>query len=386
MPIHCRLCLEKLRKRPLYSRQRAPVLNNVVFDSENQARESEVGSICLIQCHRCGLVFNLNFEKEKIIYDARYDNTRSHSPSYDQYLDSLTGFFSGRLTPESRVIEIGCGNGDFIKKLSESSGCHAEGYDAAYRGPLQYSEKVSFSRGTFDKENRDRQFSLLILRHVLEHIPDLNTFLKTVSQSIPFREDAVLFVEVPDFEWILERGAYFDITYEHCNYFLSSTLVRCAAQMGFRPARAVKAYDNQYIVLEAERAGTDTLSVSTYGLTGKEVSVRFRTARRRFLKRISSMKNICVWGASGKGAIFLSDLPGYLRKKVRFAIDINPSKQGKFLPHSGIRIVNPCELMKLRHKPAIIIMNEFYEREIRKKVSSMGITASFISFIKTGIV
>lgn len=372
--------MEKLKKKALYTRQRVPVLNNVVYDSEKQAKECTVGSISLIQCHRCGLVFNLDFDKEKIAYDAKYDNTRSHSSSYNQYLDYLAGLFSDRLTPLSHVIEIGCGNGDFLKKLSELSDCRAEGYDAAYRGPLQYSRKVLFSRDTFIKENRDVQFSMLILRHVLEHIPDLNQFFKTISQSLPLREDAALFIEVPDFEWILERGTYFDITYEHCNYFLSSTLVECAAQMGFGVVRTMKAYQNQYIVFEANRAKANTLPVSISGLTKKEVAVRFKKARRRFFKKILSLQNICVWGASGKGAIFLSDLPGYLQKKVRFAIDINPSKQGKFLPCSGIKIMEPCNLMKLRYKPAIIIMNEVYKREIKKKVASMGIAASFISF------
>ncbi|MHC9541069.1 MAG: class I SAM-dependent methyltransferase [Vulcanimicrobiota bacterium] len=380
MSLICRLCSEKVNTKALYKKQAVPVLNNVVYDSEKLAAECETGSISLVQCHRCGLIFNCDYDENRITYDSRYDSSRSHSPTYSGYLDYLAGLFSERLTCESRVVEIGCGNGDFLKKLSDLSGCHAEGYDGSYSGPPQHGGKVFFSRDAYLRDGRDKPFNMLILRHVLEHIPYLSRFFREISQSLPFTDDSVLLIEVPDFEWILERGTYFDITYEHCNYFLSSTLVECSAQMGFGLERTMKAYDNQYIVFEANRAKTNTLPVSISGLTKKEAAVRFKKARRRFFKKILSLKNICVWGASGKGAIFLSDLPGYLRKKVRYAIDINPSKQGKFLPGSGIKIVDPGDLMKLRHKPAIIIMNEVYRREIKKRVASMGIAASFISF------
>ncbi|MGV8121192.1 MAG: class I SAM-dependent methyltransferase [Candidatus Xenobiia bacterium LiM19] len=380
MPLICRLCSEKVSRKALYKKQAVPVLNNVVYDSEKLAAECETGSISLVQCHRCGLIFNCDYDENRITYDSRYDSSRYHSPVYSGYLDYLAGLFSERLTCQSRIIEIGCGNGDFLKKLSDLSGCHAEGYDGSYLGPPQYGEKVLFSRDTFVRDGRGKPFSMLILRHVLEHIPDLSRFFKTISQSLPFTDDSVLLIEVPDFEWIVREKTYFDITYEHCNYFLKSTLAECAAQMGFKLSRTMGAYQNQYIIFEGERAGKHQAALQFTRFTEKDVGVELKAARRRLVEKLSSHRDILIWGASGKGAIFLSDLPGYMRKRVKCAIDINPSKQGSFLPYSGKRIVSPAFLKSIRDRPTIIIMNEVYQHEIEQQIAAMGISASLMLF------
>jgi len=380
----CTLCSEKVSNKTLYRKQNVPVLNNVVYDSEKLAAECETGSISLVQCRRCGLIFNCDYDESRVTYDSSYDSSRSQSQVYCGYLDYLAGMLSERLTCESRVIEIGCGNGDFLKKLSDLSGCHAEGYDASYSGPLQYGEKVFFSRDTCVRKSSDEPFSMLILRHVLEHIPNLSRFFKEISQSLPFTDGSVLLIEVPDFEWIVREKTYFDITYEHCNYFLKSTLAECASQMGFRLSRIMGGYQNQYILLEGVRSGTNHAAEQCTLFTEKDVGAEFKHARRKLIEKLSSHRDILVWGASGKGAVFLSDLPGYMRKRVRCAIDISPSKQGRFLPYSAKRIVSPAFLKSIESRPTIVIMNEVYRHEIEQQIAEMGISAMFILFSQIG--
>ena len=72
-----------------------------------------------------------------------------------------------------------------------------------------------------------------------------------------------------------------------------------------------------------------------------------------------------VWGGASKGAIFclLKSRSGH---SVDYVIDINPSKQGKYLPATGIQISSPeYALKRLPPGSTIYVMNSKYSDEIR---------------------
>jgi hypothetical protein len=53
-------------------------------------------------------------------------------------------------------------------------------------------------------------------------------------------------------------------------------------------------------------------------------------------------------------------------------VDMNPHKQGTFLPGSGLEVVSP---QRLRGRPdsLVIVMNPLYLEEVRASLSSMEI-------------
>ena len=56
-----------------------------------------------------------------------------------------------------------------------------------------------------------------------------------------------------------------------------------------------------------------------------------------------------------------------MKSKFVYAIDINPSKQGNFMPISGVQVLSPEEgLNRLKPSSIIVIMNPNYEAEILK--------------------
>ena len=60
-------------------------------------------------------------------------------------------------------------------------------------------------------------------------------------------------------------------------------------------------------------------------------------------------------------------------------IDVNPRKQNKFAPRSGLHIHPPEWLSSLGSPPTIVIMNNNYEDEIRRQVARLGVAAHFIN-------
>ena len=75
---------------------------------------------------------------------------------------------------------------------------------------------------------------------------------------------------------------------------------------------------------------------------------------------------IVIWGAAAKGVVFAAKAPPAIKNKIAYAIDINPSKQGHFMPISGIEVVDPdAGISRLDSSSLIVIMNPNYEQEIR---------------------
>ena len=57
------------------------------------------------------------------------------------------------------------------------------------------------------------------------------------------------------------------------------------------------------------------------------------------------------------------------------AIDLSPSRHGKFLPGSGLPVHAPEELLRLRPRH-IVLMNPVYLGEVQRQVDSLGVAAT----------
>ena len=78
-------------------------------------------------------------------------------------------------------------------------------------------------------------------------------------------------------------------------------------------------------------------------------------------------------GRGSKGVGFLSTLG--LADEIAFAVDVNPAKQGMFMPGTGHEIVAPEQLREIR-PGFVVVMNPIYTDEIRRDLEGLGITAT----------
>lgn len=362
-----------------------PTLCNRLCASEVEAVNAPRGKINLVYCRDCGHVTNAAFDPALVSYDGSFENTLTFSRRYQQYANLTADRLIDRYRlANKRIIEIGSGNGDFLRLLCRP-GNDGQGYD-----PSQPNSRSAVGRGSVEIIGRNfgvedaRDADFVCCRHVLEHLPEPMDLLRQLHKSMAMRPGAVVFFEVPNGLFTLDRLGIWDIIHEHVSYFMPSSLVRAFKDAGFTVCSLGSAFDDQYLWVEA-RAGKpapddppkpppDNLFCS-FGARFNEKVVGWRglvdIAR-------SDQRRIVIWGAGAKGVMFLNLLEVSAGSGIDCVIDINPRKQGHFVPLMGQKIAGPDYLLQNR-PDLVIVMNPEYEGEIRETIKKMDIDCEVMS-------
>ena len=168
---------------------------------------------------------------------ARGVQTDSFAPRSElitQFLSSPISTADGstkvELAQDGGVLDIGCGNGAFLKAFAQQlPGWEINGAEIneTFREDiLQISERAKFFEAA-DLEGLDIQFDLVTLIHSLEHIPGPTQYLEHLRRLI--KPDGLLLVQVPD-----ATANPFDlIIADHASHFSVQSLARFVSAAGF---------------------------------------------------------------------------------------------------------------------------------------------------------
>lgn len=337
----------------LYTSSQLPVLQNRVFLTLREAKNCRTGDIVLVQDLKTGLIFNNAFNSTLIEYDEHYQNEQSFSGLFCKHLDNVTQIINKHFTNKT-LLEIGCGKGFFLEHLAKE-GFIISGIDPTYEGTNPSIIK------DFYNPAMGLSADGLILRHVLEHIQDPLSFLYTICESN--KNQGKIYIEVPSFEWICQQKTWFDIFYEHVNYFTLQDFYRIFGQID----EAGYTFGGQYIYVVAE------LNSIRQPIYTNDKAVEFPhnflvsvNGLAEKLSRSEFQNKSVLWGAASKGVIFSLFMQ---RKGITFPfiVDINPAKQGKYLPVTGLQVYSPQQALVNDSSIAnIIIMNNNYLAEIQQ--------------------
>jgi SAM-dependent methyltransferase len=338
-------------RHELYRVTDLPVLQNRTFADAGSARASASADMLLVQDERSGLIFNAAFDADKLSYDADYQNEQAHSGQFQKHLSDVEGIIARHFKGQE-LIEVGCGKGYFLELL-KGLGYSITGIDPAYEGDNADVIKAQFTRGL------GLAADAIVLRHVLEHIQDPVSFLAEIANA---NQGGQIYIEVPCFDWILEHKAWFDLFYEHVNYFRLDDLRRMFGTVH----EAGHLFGGQYLYIVAD--------LSTLRLTPEQPVPRltlpqgFTASLDRAVQIVQSApeQGSAIWGASSKGVIYSLFLQraGVAVDRV---VDINPAKQGRYLPLSGVRVSSPQEAMDALPEGAnLFVMNSNYLEEIKR--------------------
>jgi SAM-dependent methyltransferase len=332
----------------LYEQPQLPIFQNRMYETEAEAKACPRGNVRLVEDQDSGLVYNAAFRPELMNYDAHYQNEQAVSPLFQAHLGSVAQIIERTMGRDS-IVEVGCGKGSFLEMLL-AKGYDVTGFDPTYEGHNPRVMKRYFAAGLGINAKG------LVLRHVLEHIQDPFDFLLQLKEANGGR--GKIFIEVPRFDWICEHKAWFDVFYEHVNYFRISDFHRIFGTV----VDSGSLFGGQYLFVVGELA---TIRQPRRDDTDGVVFPQDFTKNLAKLTRRKSGP-AAIWGGASKGVIF-SLLKARCGERIGTVIDINPAKQGKYLPATGLLVQRPADaLAALPKGSTIYVMNSNYIEEIKQ--------------------
>ena len=211
--------------RLLYQQEQFPIFQNRMYDSEAEAKACPKGDVQLVEDQRTGLVYNAAFRPELMAYDFNYQNEQAVSLLFQEYLESVSSIID-RCMGRDSIVEVGCGKGFFLEMLL-GKGFDVTGFDPTYEGNNPKILKHYFEPGVGIKANG------LVLRHVLEHVPRIQTigFLKSLRAGLAIDGKAI--IQVPNLQSPFGYLHHFN-DFTHVSGFVEHSLAQVLLAAGFQ--------------------------------------------------------------------------------------------------------------------------------------------------------
>jgi 2-polyprenyl-3-methyl-5-hydroxy-6-metoxy-1,4-benzoquinol methylase len=384
----CPVC-ETAVASPFIVREGVSIHQNLLVDTPAAARALNCGRLEMLACEACGFVFNSAFDPSLMQYGAAYENAQSHSMVFAAHVEGLARQFAAEDgAGEVSVVEIGCGNGAFLRAIADSNpNTRCIGLDPSYSGPTEALDgRVRFERRFFDDTFESASADIVICRHVIEHVPDPVRMLRLVKQCLRQGRGRAFF-ETPCVEWSLANGVLWDFFYEHCSYFTANSLAMAFARAGIAVESVRHVFGGQYLWLEARATegapawpGEDGRVARLAAAFAREESSRI-AALQQDIERRAADGGVAMWGAAAKG-VTLAGLVDRAAALLSCVVDINPAKQGHFLPGTGHPIVPPAALRDYRPRWAVMT-NPNYIEENRRVLRDAGVDVQLVDLMGT---
>jgi SAM-dependent methyltransferase len=315
----------------------------------------------ILSCAFCGMVYAStsapDYAQLSIYVDASLYGGPDHQARHRRMIKRLA-HISGP------VVDIGCATGELLAEFA-AAGWTVKGIS------VSPDEVACCNARGLDAETRsitdpDKEYNLVILSHVLEHVTNVRGFLADLRDWV----GGSLYVEVPDAtlypEYIHSISQGFNL--EHINHFSLYHLVRVVSEAGFilRQSGTERGEnpDCRMIWGIFEKAFPETLAfhVGAY-------AARLNEELDAIKDKVDVSRPMALWGVGQAAEILTS-----MGVQVSAATDSNASYWGR--EKFGVVVVRPEEF-----KPAdpILVCSQVSKDAIVKRIQKLGLTNEVIT-------
>ena len=367
----------------------SPLANSFLDKSQLQIKEPFYPLHVYI-CEKCLLVQLEEHESPKNIFN-NYAYFSSYSKTWLKHCKEYSNQVVSRLNLDcnKQIIEIASNDGYLLKNFKEKNfhvlGIEPAGNVARVAESFGIPTVKSFFNSSLALElaKSNKQADLLICNNVLAHVPNLNDFV--AGLKILLKPNGVITLEFPSLFQLIEQNQFDTIYHEHFSYFSCLTVEKIFAHHGLKlfDIEELKTHGGSFRIYIRHQENLDnhiSENVSRVKLREKKHALDKLDSYHSFFRKVEEAKHqlrqfftqtkqagksIVAYGAPAKGNTLLN----YCKIGTNFidyTVDINPHKQGRFLPGTHIPIFHPEKIKKTKPDYLLIlpwnIKNEIMEQ------------------------
>ena len=348
--------------------------------SSEQAEAMQKHPLDYVQCIRCTHIWNRSFLYEAIPYSKQPNRMFNSGITWQGHLKKMRETSVCDLPSNPTVIDIGCGEGHFVRGISEEFEMEGRflGFDP--NSSPESGLGVEFQCRLFDPLVDIQKFSpdLLIMRHVLEHLADPAAFVDQLAWAANKLEKPVFFLaEVPCIDNALASNRLVDFFYEHPSQFTTESFERLLKRGG-KNVILGHGYENEVVfgkVLLGVPNDYERRAVISNAFS--DTAEKVTAAVRRQLKQLVAEGNsIAIWGGTGKAAAFMN-LYDVDKESFPLVVDSDRNKVGTFVPKTGQKIQD-LDVLKKTPVDIIIVPSRWRINDIVSEIEREEIIAKKI--------
>ncbi len=331
-------------------------------------------------CERCGFVQLREVVLPEVYTGYRFVGTASSG--YRGYLDALAEELVERHGLKGkRVVELGSSNGYLLGLLRDRGQNEVFGYEPSHELRVSSQEAGLQVTGSFFGPDTTGELPFggvdaVVVRHVLEHIDDIDGFIGAISDVVP--AGGLLVIEVPDLDSILERKNYFHFYHEHLSYFTAASLSSLVQRHGFNVTgqKVVEIHGGSLLVF-CEREGSDpgaaqqsdvAAAINHFTTFADGLSVYLDSLAKFIGEAGASGARVAGYGAAQR-TTNACGMAGLGQEHIEYLVDKNEHIQGYYTPGAHLLIDVPDRLRKAA-PDIIVLFASSFEQEIMQELGA----------------
>lgn len=363
----------------------------------------DVVPLKLLFCNKCGTVqLSQHIAPQQLFSDYVWvTGTSGVANDYSKNFSELVLNKCGLQKP--RIIEIASNDGTFLRQF-KNAGCDILGIDPAKniaenainKGIPTVIDFFSSEVANRIKKNLDENNNVVIARNVIPHVSNIHSVIEGIKVLIS--EKGVGVIEFHNSSLLVEELQYDYIYHEHLYYFTLKSISKLLSlhQLNIFDMFLSPISGGSYVIL-FNLVETNGLNKSNYLIkkvdeetannydkleTWKSFGIACIKHKKEVTEFLKPFKgHIVGYGASARSSTILN-FCGLNAGDIRFIIDNNELKRGKFTAGSGIKIISSLESRsEIMEEDVILILAWNFREEIMKELRSAGFNNKIITLL-----
>lgn len=342
----------------------------------------------IVECEQCGFCYadtNASVDDYNVYYSEcnTYSGTPVDMQEWD-YLHTTAGeLLKNRVQKDELVIDMGFGQGNFLKWLRNNGYTDVMGIDPSQTSVDKIREvgiraEVGSVFHTPDIRFQ-KQVKCVFLFDVLEHLLFPREAIINIKEYL--KEEGYLVISVPNYAYLKNNNNPITNMFnqEHINYFSVVSLDNLMSSFGFKKITSNNVYEEEIIALYQLKKDEQKAFVrdTQCGCEIRAYVSRFEERKNRIQSQLSRLKqkgieNIYVWG-TGAFTMWLLANTTLTEFNIIF-IDNNKTKIGNMFWESVI--CGPDSITD--NNQPIVICSMLYAREIEKQIVDMDLSNELV--------